>query len=377
MALPLLLLLFVSYVYSLLILLFHLEIEREPDMKGNELASPQPLSVIIPVRNESNHLPGLVDDLLKQTYPGKLWEVIFIDDHSEDGSLSVLEDLLKSKIPGDRNFYCLSLPSERSGKKAALSYGIDHAKHERIIQVDGDCSLGPRFMASHTYFQNHHPSDLTAGLVSTGKGKGNFLETFERLDLLSLMGSAAGSFGAGRPMMCSGANLSYSRELYRETRSFDPEHKVSSGDDMFLMIGARKLGKNLTFNTDRDSLVFTRPVKTLRSLLAQRVRWGSKSPSYRMTDIQLLALLVSLTQISMFLMPLCIILYTASWPWLAGALFLKTLADFLLLYRITGLTGNRTDLRFFIPVTLCYYPFFLVTVIGALLGKSKWKRSLK
>ena len=377
MALPLLSILFVIYCYSLLILLFYLEIESAPDMKEDEVAYPLPLSVIIPVRNESDHLPGLVDDLLDQSCPGELWEVIFIDDHSEDGSASELETLLKSKALEDRSFYCLSLPSEKSGKKAALSYGIAHAKHERIIHVDGDCSLGPRFIASHIYFQKQHPSDLTAGFVTTGKSKGNFLETFERLDMLSLIGSAAGSFSLGRPMMCSGANLSYSKELYMETRSFDPEKSTPSGDDMFLMIGARKLGRILTFNTDRESLVFTEPVKNFRSLLAQRIRWGSKSHRYRKTDIQLLALLVSLTNLYMLLMPLWIILYAAWWPWLAGALFLKTLADFLLLYRITGLTGQRADLRLFIPVTLAYYPIFLVTVIGALLGKPEWKRSAK
>jgi hypothetical protein len=94
-----------------------------------------------------------------------------------------------------------------------------------------------------------------------------------------------------------------------------------------------------------------------------------------MIDIQLLAFLVSLTNISIILMPLWMILYTEWWPWLTGALFLKTLADFLLLFRISGLTGQRSDLRLFVPVTLCYYPFFLVSVLGALPGRSRWKRS--
>ncbi len=377
MALPLLLVLFFIYCYSLLILLFYMEIEQEQGEDGEKVADPLPLSVIVPLRNERDLLPGLFKDLQNQTCPGELWELIFVDDHSEDGTVSELEALLKSSTREDKNFYCCSLPSGRSGKKAALAFGIARAKHERILQVDGDCSLGPGFIASHINFQQHHPSDLTAGLVSTWEGKGNFLETFERMDLLALMGSAAGSFGAGRAVLCSGANLSYTRALFRETRSFDPEHKTPSGDDMFLMIGARKLGKSLAFNADREALVFTRPVKNLRSLLAQRIRWGSKSYWYRMADIQLLALLVSLTNISVFLMPLWIKLYTGWWPWLAGALLIKTLADFLILYRITGITGQRADLRLFIPVTLSYYPFFLASVMGALLGKARWKRAPK
>ena len=377
MSLPLLLVLFFIYCYSLLILLFYMEIEKEPVEEGEKVADPLPLSVIVPLRNERDLLPGLFRDLQNQTCPGELWELIFVDDHSVDGTVTELEALLRSSTREDRDIYCFSLPAGRSGKKAAIAHGIARAKYERILQVDGDCSLGPGFIASHIKFQQYHPSDLTAGLVSTWEGRGNFLETFERLDLLALMGSAAGSFGAGRPLMCSGANLSYSKELYRDTRSFDPEHKTPSGDDMFLMIGARKLGRSLAFNTDREALVLTRPVKNLRSLLAQRIRWGSKSYWYRMSDIQLLALLVSLTNIAVFLMPLWMILYTGWWPWLAVALLIKTLADFLLLYRITGISGQRADLRLFIPVTLLYYPFFLASVMGALRGKARWKRASK
>ena len=50
-----------------------------------------------------------------------------------------------------------------------------------------------------------------------------------------------------------------------------------------------------------------------------------------MPDIQLLALLVSLANISILLMPLWFILFPGAWPWLAGACLLKTLADFMLL----------------------------------------------
>ncbi|MDF1574480.1 MAG: glycosyltransferase [Bacteroidales bacterium] len=373
MALPILFILLLIYAYSLLIMLFYLEIEKEPGMKGGLVENPMPVSIIIPFRNESDHLPGLLDDFLGQTCPVELWELIFVNDHSEDGSASELQSLLKARAPGGRNVSVISLPSGIRGKKAALAHGIARARYERIIQVDGDCRLGSRFLASHIHFQANFPSDLIAGMVSPEKGNGGFLEAYESLDMLSLMGSAAGSFGLGRPMMCSGANLSYSKKLYEETRIFDPRQHESSGDDMFLMIGARKLGRSLAFNTDREALVVTGAVKSLRSLINQRIRWGSKSGRYSMPDIQLLALLVALTNTSILLMPLWFFLYAGWWPWLAGALFLKSLADFLLLYRITGLAGQLKAMRLYIPVTLAYYPIFLITVLGALKGKADWK----
>ena len=96
-----------------------------------------------------------------------------------------------------------------------------------------------------------------------------------------------------------------------------------------------------------------------------------------MADIQLLGLLVSLTNISILLLPVWIVLFTAWWPWLLGAWVFKTLADFMLLYRMTGICGSRRDLRLFLPVSLLYYPYFMLVVIGALRGRSVWKGALK
>jgi cellulose synthase/poly-beta-1,6-N-acetylglucosamine synthase-like glycosyltransferase len=373
MAPPVIIILLISYFYILLILLFFLEIEKHPERPEEIVKGPLSLSIIIPFKNEALHLLDLVNDLIQQDYPAERWEVLFVDDHSTDGSASRLESIFESEKLKKRSFSVLSLPADRFGKKAAISFGIGHAEHERIVQVDADCRLGPRFISSHMSFLQDHPSELTAGMVTIARAKGNFLEAFERLDFLSLVGIGAGSFNLGRPVMCSGANLSYSKELYRETRIFDPEDKTVSGDDMFLMIGARKLGRSLTYNTNRESMVETMPVKDLRALIVQRIRWGSKATRYRMPDIQLLALLTTVSNVAIFLMPLWLVLFSGWWPWLLGAWLLKTLAEFMLLYRITGITGQRSDLKFFLPVSLVYYPVFMVTMTGALLGKSMWK----
>ncbi|MEA3461596.1 MAG: glycosyltransferase [Bacteroidota bacterium] len=373
MALPVIILLFIIYGYTLLILLFHLEIERDSDPSMGLSDPPVSVSVVIPFKNEENHLPGLMEDFARQTFPAACMEIIFVDDHSGDGSAS----LLKS-VTGERmNFLYLALPSGMSGKKKALAHGIKNAKHDRIIQVDADCRLDPGFVSAHMAFLEKHPSDLVAGMVTTWKEKGNFLEIFDRLDILALIGTGAGSFNLGRPMMCSGANLSYSRELYWETRSFDPEDRVASGDDMFLMIGARKLGRSLSFISNRESIVRTAPQKDLRALLAQRIRWGSKAGKLKMPDIQLLAVLVVLTNVSILLMPLWLILYPVWWPWLAGAWIVKTLADFMLLFKVTGICGSRSDLKMFLTVSLLYYPYFLGVVLGGFIRKPEWKETLR
>jgi len=370
MALPLLIILSIVCAYTLVLFLFSLGIQRERVPVDREPAHGSKVSVIIPFRNEEHNLPLLIHDLKVQTYPPGLFEVILVNDHSTDGSGGIVDSMVTG-IPGFRH---LSLLAGNSGKKAALSHGIQSALHERLIQVDADCRIGPEFIASHMAFLEKYPSDLVAGLVSTGQGKGGFLEVFERFDLLALAGTGAGSFGTGRPMMCSGANLAYSRGLYMETRSYDPVESTESGDDMFLMIGARKLKRVLAFNAAREACVHTAPVLSFRELLKQRIRWGAKSTRYGMADIQLLALLVAVTNLSVLLMPLWFFVFPGDWQWLAGACLLKSLADFVLLYKIAGICHQRSGLLWFIPVSMAYYPVFLVSLLGMVSGKKSWKR---
>jgi cellulose synthase/poly-beta-1,6-N-acetylglucosamine synthase-like glycosyltransferase len=369
MELPLIILLLILYGYILIILLFFLEMDQEAEPDPGPQNFRSAVSIVVPFRNEQDQLPGLIEDLSGQTYPEELTEILFVDDHSMDDSPALLASLTAKK----EHIHCLALPPGVTGKKKALALGIQHAKNERIIQVDADCRLDAGFVAAHMSFLEKDPADLVAGLVTTRKEKGNFLEIFDRLEILALMGSAAGSFNLKRPMMCSGANFSYSRELYWETRPFDPEDKLASGDDMFLMIGARKLGRRLAFITSSKSVVRTAPRRALGSMLVQRIRWASKAGKLKMPDIQLMALLVVLTNVSVFLMPLWFLLYPAWWPWIAGAWLLKTLADFLLLFKVSGICGSRSDLKVFLPVSFFYYPYFLAILLGAMWIRPSWK----
>lgn len=105
------LLIFLSYILLLLILFGGLIL-----MKWTRGADPVPhegVTVIIPFRNEAYHLPGIVADLLAQNYPGHLYSVIMVNDHSTDGS-----EKLAASLVGDRErFICVDLPCGKEGKR--------------------------------------------------------------------------------------------------------------------------------------------------------------------------------------------------------------------------------------------------------------------
>jgi len=331
--------------------------------------APVPVTVVVPFRNEAGNLMNLLDDLSQQLYPADLLWVILVNDHSTDGS-GDLARVRAAKRPG---VTCLDLPEGAHGKKAAIELALSMATTDWIIQTDADCRVGPGFVQSHVAWLERHPSDLVAGWVTTREEGSGFLEAFERTELLGLTGTGAASFRLGRPVMCSGANLMYTKALHGDTRRFDPGGKVASGDDMFLMIGARKLGKRLTFNPGKRGMVQTGVAPGFGSLIGQRIRWGGKSSRYRVADIQLLALLVAVANLMVFLAPLFMLLQKGSAWWFAAAAGLKVAADLMVVTAAAGKTGQRVTSRWYLPVLLLYHPYMVLVIAGSLLNTPSWK----
>jgi cellulose synthase/poly-beta-1,6-N-acetylglucosamine synthase-like glycosyltransferase len=73
----------------------------------------QTFSIVIAARNEAQNISHLIDNLLSQNYPKNLFEIIVVDDFSEDNTLLILEKYLQEK-----NIKILK--NKKAGKKAAL-----------------------------------------------------------------------------------------------------------------------------------------------------------------------------------------------------------------------------------------------------------------
>jgi glycosyltransferase involved in cell wall biosynthesis len=98
------------------------------------------LSLVIPVYNEEENLPLLMDAICNALEPLKEdWEVIFVDDGSRDGSLNVLENLVV-KNPEHARVVVLR---RNFGQTAAIEAGIDHSRGDTIILLDADMQNDP------------------------------------------------------------------------------------------------------------------------------------------------------------------------------------------------------------------------------------------
>jgi glycosyltransferase involved in cell wall biosynthesis len=88
------------------------------------------ISVIIPAYNEERHLARTLRSILRQTLSTDVYEIIVIDDCSEDNTARVLE-LFSTVVILLRNEKRLGLPG-------SLNRGIKRARGKYMVRLDAD-----------------------------------------------------------------------------------------------------------------------------------------------------------------------------------------------------------------------------------------------
>ena len=99
------------------------------------------LTLVIPVYNEDESLVPLHQAIHQALgdNPEQSWEIVFVDDGSQDNSMQVLEGLA-SQDPEHTRVVALR---RNYGQTAAIAAGIDHAIGEIIVLLDADLQNDP------------------------------------------------------------------------------------------------------------------------------------------------------------------------------------------------------------------------------------------
>jgi glycosyltransferase involved in cell wall biosynthesis len=97
------------------------------------------LSIVIPLYNERDNLAPLHAELERVLQAiGRSYEIVFIDDGSNDGSGAVLREI-KSR---DEHVRVIRL-ARNSGQTAALTCGLHHAEGGVVVAIDADGENDP------------------------------------------------------------------------------------------------------------------------------------------------------------------------------------------------------------------------------------------
>ncbi|MFZ1280027.1 MAG: glycosyltransferase, partial [Ignavibacteriaceae bacterium] len=129
------LVLFIHYVIFLSKIYFGLS---KLTNKVSEKIPEEFVSIIVPFRNEESNILNTYLSLTSQNYPKEKFEILFINDSSDDNSLQIIENLSKKE-----NVFIYSVPKDYSvnaHKKRAIRFGIEKSKGEIIVTTDADCN---------------------------------------------------------------------------------------------------------------------------------------------------------------------------------------------------------------------------------------------
>lgn len=223
------------------------------------------VSVILPVKDEADHLPAALLALQRQTYPAAAIEMVVVDGGSRDGSC----EIVRRSAETDPRIRLLGGPGVNC--PAAMNLGIEASRGDLIAKIDGHGYVDPEFIGRAVHRLLGDPRlGCVGGLIqpiATGPvGRANSIARF------SVLGVGRGPYTKARTVQevdtvqCG----VYRREALEAAGGFDGD--LQFGEDEELNYRVRGAGYTILFDPDMRFSYQVRP--TLASLWRQYRNYG-------------------------------------------------------------------------------------------------------
>lgn len=224
------------------------------------------LSLVLTVRNERKMLPGLIDQLLEQSYPPELYEILVVDGGSTDGTA----DLIRRRYR-DHRVRVRVLDNPMGNVSAGRNAGIRAAAGEAIIFLSGHCRIPSKSLLADTAETLEitragclcRPQPLAAP-ADTRMGEAIAHTRSSRLGR-GPIGLEIGGF-----VDPPGFAGTYRRSVFEEVGFFDESFRACAGLDF----NVRLQQAGVRAYHDPRLLVHEQPPQKLRSLLAEMFQHG-------------------------------------------------------------------------------------------------------
>jgi GT2 family glycosyltransferase len=194
-------------------------------------------SVVVSFHNEAAFLNRCVASLLKLSYPSESYEVILVNDGSEDGWEGIVAELVRANPTRIR-----VLSQTDKGPAAGRNLGILNSRGSVVAFTDPDCVVEPNWLLRHVKSYTSQGIAGVEGRVET--------DCEELLDPIRV--SPAGF----RFVTC---NISYRREVLEKVGLFDENFRWKEDDDL----AYRVIENGWKLVSDTSAVVY-HPVKYLK-----------------------------------------------------------------------------------------------------------------
>ncbi|RTQ48488.1 glycosyltransferase [Hymenobacter gummosus] len=324
------------------------------------------VSILLPARNEAQHIERCLRSLAALSYPPELLEILIGDDHSTDDTAAVVRRFIADKP----QFRLVSIGAPvglARGKSNAIAQLTRQATADYFLLTDADMALAPDWVqhmlgAAEIDRPGSRVGVVTGATTATGGvfGRLQGLDWLFGLSVIRLLSDA------GLPVTAVGNNMLITRRAYDAIGGYEAlAFQITEDLQLFsCVVGAGWDYRNLWH---RAVLGVSMPQPTVHCLLEQRKRWmrGTGRLPWFLSG---LFGLYGLFYVVLFFPPLM------SWPFTPLVLGLKVLLQTLFLHRSLRQVGRREPLW----LLLLYEPYLAlmsVLVIGYTLlpGHISWK----
>lgn len=318
------------------------------------------LTVIVPFRNEEKRILELLDSIKNSSkLPSK---IIFIDDHSEDATVSIIQDKLGS-IP----FEILSASDGEFGKKKALRLGISKVQTNYFLTLDADIAFASDYFEQ---IEKLAPADmylLPAVLIAK-----RWYEHFFEVDLLLVNALNTGLSGLKRPIIASGANLLVRKTSFDKFDRFETHAHIPSGDDIYLLRDFRNANADVRVFANSAVQVTTETPQSFKEFIHQRLRWIAKTGDVNDHLSTALAIVQLLLTIGFFgILAYLIIVQNY---YLSSIIFAFKVCVDMLLFLPFFKRFNRLKAWLLLPIYQIIFPFYNLLILVLLpFFKPVWK----
>jgi len=332
--------------------------------------------VLVAARNEERNIEKCIVALDGQNYPRDKFNIIVIDDHSNDRTAEIVEEC-HGRFSNVRLLRARDGQPNVSPKINALDDAIAQTASDLIFTTDADCIAGPNWISSMVrYFEESVGVVSGVTLFSETSSAPRLVAGFQSLDFFSQTACGAGAIGMNTVNNCNGSNMGFRRSAFAQVGGYTAISHVNSGSDSLL---AQRIASTtewkMRFAFEPDTHVFTSPLLNWRQVLEQRMRWAGQTPNYPPSTLVFLIASFFL-YISFFLfIPLSILYWPGFFVPLA-LLAIKLAVDFRIISMFARITGVDGPMKFFFPSELLHIPVVLIAVLGSFLGTFEWKGRL-
>lgn len=321
------------------------------------------LSVIIAAKNEEKNVTQLLDSLSKLNYPEENFEVIIVDDNSDDNTYNLIQSRIADKI----NYRIIRADKKKyEGKKGALQIGVENAKYNFIVITDADCkpeinwlrAIASKLDAGYDFIFGVAP-------IESGKKLVHKLSAFENLRNTYLNIAAV---GINIPYSASARSFAFRKKSFERIGGYSKTTQTISGDDDLLLREAVKNKMIIGTLVDEEAFVYSSAPKSFKEYKKQKIRHLKTSFYYLFKQKIFLAAwhLVNLA---------CVlsILLTILSPLFLLPFLVKLIFDLFIIIKHQQDLGQKFSFYEIIYLQILFEIFIVINFFKSLSKKADWK----